>query len=29
MGEYVQLGDVKTWYTVDGDGDPVVLLHGG
>jgi pimeloyl-ACP methyl ester carboxylesterase len=29
MGEYVQLGDVKTWYEVSGDGDPVVLLHGG
>jgi len=29
MGEYVQLGDVKTWYEVSGDGDPLVLLHGG
>ena len=31
MGEYVQIGDVKTWYEVAGpDGaDPVVLLHGG
>jgi pimeloyl-ACP methyl ester carboxylesterase len=29
MGEYVQLGDVNTWYEVSGDGDPVVLLHGG
>jgi pimeloyl-ACP methyl ester carboxylesterase len=29
MGEYVQVGDVKTWYEVSGDGDPVVLLHGG
>src|SRR5581483_682618 len=31
MGEYVQLGDVKTWYEVDGptDADALVLLHGG
>jgi pimeloyl-ACP methyl ester carboxylesterase len=29
MGEYVQLGEVKTWYEADGHGDPVVLLHGG
>jgi pimeloyl-ACP methyl ester carboxylesterase len=31
MGEYVQIGDVKTWYEVSGpdDGDPLVLLHGG
>jgi len=31
MGEYVQVGDVKTWYEVSGpdDGDPLVLLHGG
>jgi pimeloyl-ACP methyl ester carboxylesterase len=29
MGEYVQLGAVKTWYEVTGDGDPLVLLHGG
>ncbi|MFI6870926.1 alpha/beta fold hydrolase [Nocardia sp. NPDC050406] len=25
----VQLGDVATWYDVHGDGEPVVLLHGG
>lgn len=29
MGEYVQLGDVNTWYEVEGRGDPLVLLHGG
>jgi pimeloyl-ACP methyl ester carboxylesterase len=29
MGQYVQLGDVKTWYEETGEGDPVVLLHGG
>jgi len=31
MGDYVQLGDVKTWYEVAGpdDGEPLVLLHGG
>ncbi|MBL1073367.1 alpha/beta hydrolase [Nocardia sp. 2] len=25
----VQLGDVATWYNVHGDGEPLVLLHGG
>ncbi|TDO52212.1 pimeloyl-ACP methyl ester carboxylesterase [Kribbella sp. VKM Ac-2527] len=29
MGEYVQLGNVKTWYDEHGDGDPLVLMHGG
>ncbi|GAA1031926.1 alpha/beta hydrolase [Virgisporangium ochraceum] len=29
MGEYVQLGDVRTYYEVDGAGDPLVLLHPG
>ena len=29
MGEYVELPGVKTWYEVEGEGDPVVLLHGG
>ena len=29
MGVYVQIGDVKTWYDDAGDGDPLVLLHGG
>jgi pimeloyl-ACP methyl ester carboxylesterase len=29
MGEYVQLGDVKTWYDERGDGPPLVMVHGG
>src|SRR3979411_2054923 len=29
MGEYVQLGEVKTWFEVEGRGDPLGLLHGG
>ena len=29
MGEYVQLGAVKTWYDEQGSGDPLVLMHGG
>jgi pimeloyl-ACP methyl ester carboxylesterase len=29
MGEYVTLGEVETWYQFDGNGDPLVLLHGG
>ena len=29
MAEYVQLGAVRTWYDEHGDGDPLVLLHGG
>jgi pimeloyl-ACP methyl ester carboxylesterase len=29
MGEYVDAGGVRTYYEVHGDGDPVVLLHGG
>lgn len=29
MGEYVELGAVKTWYEEHGQGDPLVLLHGG
>ena len=29
MADYVLLGDVRTWYEVHGDGDPLVLLHPG
>ncbi|WP_030558851.1 alpha/beta fold hydrolase [Streptomyces aureocirculatus] len=29
MGTYVQLGDVKTWYDEHGEGEPLVLMHGG
>jgi pimeloyl-ACP methyl ester carboxylesterase len=29
MAEYVQLGEVKTWYDEHGSGDPLVLMHGG
>lgn len=29
MGQYVELPGVKTWYEVDGEGDPLLLLHGG
>ena len=29
MGNYVQLGPVKTWYDEHGTGRPLVLLHGG
>jgi len=29
MAEYVQLGPVRTWYDDHGDGEPLVLLHGG
>src|SRR4051812_12022031 len=31
MGEYAQLGPVKTWYETSGDAgrDSLVLLHGG
>lgn len=28
MGEYVQIGPVKTWYESAGGGQPLVLLHG-
>jgi pimeloyl-ACP methyl ester carboxylesterase len=29
MAQYVQLGAVRTWYDEHGDGEPLVLLHGG
>ncbi len=29
MGTYVDIAGVDTWYDEDGEGDPVVLLHGG
>ncbi|ASU85934.1 alpha/beta hydrolase [Nocardiopsis gilva YIM 90087] len=29
MGAYVQLGNVRTWYDERGEGEPLVLLHGG
>ena len=29
MATYVQLGVVKTWYDEHGQGQPLVLLHGG
>jgi pimeloyl-ACP methyl ester carboxylesterase len=29
MSGYVELPGVKTWYEVEGAGDPLLLLHGG
>lgn len=29
MSDYVQLGDVRTYYEHDGEGEPLVLLHPG
>jgi pimeloyl-ACP methyl ester carboxylesterase len=29
VGEYVELPGVKTWYEVEGQGEPLLLLHGG
>jgi pimeloyl-ACP methyl ester carboxylesterase len=29
MGAYVEIGGLKTWYDEVGEGDPLVLLHGG
>ncbi len=29
MGDYVDAGGVRMYYEVDGEGEPVLLLHGG
>src|SRR5215207_9588746 len=29
MGRYVEIGASKTWYDEQGEGEPLVLLHGG
>jgi pimeloyl-ACP methyl ester carboxylesterase len=29
MGNYVDIGGLRTWYDARGAGDPLVLLHGG
>ena len=29
MGAYVKLGPVRTWYDERGEGNPLVLMHGG
>ena len=29
MGQYVTVAGLKTWYDEQGNGDPLVLLHGG
>jgi pimeloyl-ACP methyl ester carboxylesterase len=29
VGEYVNAGGVRTYYEVYGEGEPLVLLHGG
>lgn len=29
MAGYVEVGGIQTWYDERGDGQPVVLLHGG
>ena len=29
MGEYVDLAGLKTWYDTAGEGDPLLLMHGG
>jgi pimeloyl-ACP methyl ester carboxylesterase len=28
-GEYIDAGGLRTYYEVTGEGDPLVLLHGG
>jgi pimeloyl-ACP methyl ester carboxylesterase len=29
MGQYVDVADVSIWYADEGNGEPLVLLHGG
>jgi pimeloyl-ACP methyl ester carboxylesterase len=29
MAQYVELGEVRTWYDEHGDGEPLLLMHGG
>jgi pimeloyl-ACP methyl ester carboxylesterase len=29
MGEYVDIAGLKTWFDTAGEGDPLVLMHGG
>jgi len=29
VGEYIELPGVKMWYEVEGQGDAVLLMHGG
>ena len=28
-GKYIQVGDLKMYYEIHGEGEPLVLLHGG
>jgi hypothetical protein len=29
VADYIELNGVRTWYEEHGDGEPLVLLHGG
>jgi pimeloyl-ACP methyl ester carboxylesterase len=29
VGQYVDIGGLRTWFDTAGEGDPIVLLHGG